>query len=39
MNQEKVRIQRIKLENFKNVNNGEVILENNRKNYKASVLV
>lgn len=33
-----VRIEKIEIENFKNVKNGQVTLKNNRKNYKSSVL-
>jgi AAA15 family ATPase/GTPase len=33
-----VRIENIKIENFKNVKMGQISLKNNRKNYKASIL-
>ncbi len=33
-----VRIEKIEIENFKNVKNGHIILKNNRKNYKSSIL-
>ena len=33
-----VRIEKIEIENFKNVKKGQVTLKNNRKNYKSSIL-
>lgn len=33
-----VRIEKIEIENFKNVKKGQVVLKNNRKNYKSSIL-
>lgn len=33
-----VRIEKIEIENFKNVINGQISLKNNRKDYKASIL-
>lgn len=38
MKQGRVRIEKIEIENFKNVKNGQIRLKNNRKNYKSSVL-
>jgi AAA15 family ATPase/GTPase len=38
MNTYTVRIENIKIENFKNVRHGSIYLENPRKNYKASIL-
>ena len=32
------RIEKIEIENFKNVKYGQVVLKNNRKDYKASIL-
>lgn len=33
-----VRIEKIEIENFKNVKKGQITLKNNRKNYKSSIL-
>lgn len=33
-----VRIEKIEIENFKNVKKGQIALKNNRKNYKSSIL-
>lgn len=33
-----VRIEKIEIENFKNVRKGQITLKNNRKNYKSSIL-
>ena len=38
MKQGRVRIERIEIENFKNVKKGQISLKNNRKNYKSSIL-
>ena len=38
MEQGRVRIERIEIENFKNVKKGQISLKNNRKNYKSSIL-
>ena len=38
MKQGSVRIEKIEIENFKNVKEGQIILKNNRKNYKSSIL-
>lgn len=38
MKQGRVRIEKIEIENFKNVRKGQIRLKNNRKNYKASIL-
>ena len=38
MKQGSVRIEKIEIENFKNVKKGQITLKNNRKNYKSSIL-
>ena len=38
MKQGRVRIERMEIENFKNVKKGQISLKNNRKNYKSSIL-
>lgn len=38
MKQGSVRIEKIEVENFKNVKKGQITLKNNRKNYKSSIL-
>ena len=38
MKQADVRIDRIEIENFKNIKRGQISLKNNRKNYQASIL-
>ena len=38
MEKSSVRIEKIEIENFKNVKWGQVTLKNNRKKYKASIL-
>lgn len=38
MKQGRVRIEKIEIEDFKNVENGQIRIKNNRKNYKASIL-
>lgn len=38
MKRSRVRIERIEIENFKNVKNGQISLKNNRKNFKSSIL-
>ena len=38
MKKGRVRIEKIEIENFKNVKTGQITFKNNRKNYKASIL-
>ena len=38
MKRGRVRIEKIEVENFKNVKKGQISLKNNRKNYKSSIL-
>lgn len=38
MKRSRVRIERIEIENFKNVKNGQISLKNNRRNFKSSIL-
>lgn len=38
MKKGRVRIEKIEIENFKNVKRGQIFLKNNRKNYKSSIL-